>query len=347
MRLLPLTLRLLLAVGIGLSLAACEPSGTVSPVPLSILPKDCELPVNGQIGLSINGVISPQAQVTWSAQRGLILRNPGDFGAWYTAPTEAGPDQITVTITPNYSGGTESLTLVCNVTGGESPSTSMPTQPAPTQPVPGGLPTIIISEVMSHPCGGDDYRKWNQYVELYNYGSQPVDVGGWFLFDEGERGTPDQLAAWGSRFESFNLALVTDTTVIPPGGFAVILSPLYPQAPHPHIMPYNILGGTIILTVSDESLGDDFFHILGSQPGFDTLTLFIGSQNVIHDVVDTYGTPSIASPYPQDIDDDRLDSFPYYLSPCTSIERIDPAASDAQSNWHAVPSGSPGDGPYR
>ena len=342
MRFLPLSLRLLLAAGIGLTLVGCEPSGTVSPVPLSILPKECELPVNGQIGLSINGVISPQAQVTWSSQRGLILRNPGDFGASYTAPTEAGPDQITVTITPNYSGGTESLTLFCTITGVDAVPTSIP-----TQPVPGGLPTVIISEVMSHPCGGDDYRKWNQYVELYNYGSQPVDVGGWFLFDEGESGTPDQLVAWGSRFASFNPALVTDTTIIPPGGFALILSPEYPQAPLPHLMPYNILAGTIILTVADDELGDDYFRILGSQPRFDTLTLFIGSQNVIYEVVDTYGTPSITSPYPQDIQDDRLDSFPYYLSPCTSIERIDPLARDSQSNWHAVPSGSPGDGPYR
>lgn len=325
----------------GLALAACQSSETVSPVPLSILPKDCKLTVSQQIGVSINGVITSQAQVIWSAQRGLIVKNPEDFGALYTAPPEGGLDQITVSVAPSHSGETETLILNCEIAGASAPVVVNPTQP----PNP-NLPTIIISEVMSHVCGGDEYRVWNQYVELYNYGSQPVDVGGWFLADEGQPGSPDQLVSWASRLPPFDPGLVNDTTLIPPGGFAVILSPQYPQSPQPYRMPYAILPGAIVLTVSDDSLGDDYIHILGSEPGYDTLTLYLGSQSVIYTVVDTYGTPSIPSPYPSEIDDDRLDSFPYYLSACTSIERINPNARDSQSNWQLAPGGSPGDGPY-
>ena len=342
-RLLSRSLRIIVILGLALAGAACQPSGTVSPVPLSILPKDCKLAVSQQIGVSINGVITSQAQVMWSAQRGLIVKNPEDFGALYTAPPDGGMDQITVSVAPSHSGGTETLVLNCEITGGEQP----PTAEQPTQPSDPTLPTIVISEVMAHVCGGDEYRVWNQYVELYNYGSQPVDVGGWFLSDEGQPGSPDQLVSWASRFTPFDFGLVNDTTIIPPGGYAIILAPQYPQAPNPHRMPYVILSGTIVLTVSDDSLGDDYLRILGNEPGYDTLTLYIGSSSVIHMVVDTYGTPSIPSPYPSEIDDDRLDAFPYYLSACTSIERINPHARDAQSNWRLAPGGSPGDGPYQ
>lgn len=334
------SLRILLFLAIGLGLIGCQPSASLSPVPLSIVPQNCELPVSGQIGLSINGVISPDAQVLWYAERGLIVRNPGDFGATYTAPAQTGMDQITVMISPGYTGEAETLTLPCAINGESAPLLPSPLPPSD------GLPTIIISEVMSHPCGGDEYRKWNQYVELYNYGDLPVNVGGWFLFDEGERGTPDFLVSWESRFAPFHPALVFNTTIIPPHGFAVILSPEYTQGPIPARMPYTIQPGTIILTVADDSLGDDFFRIIGNQDGYDTLTLYIGSQTVIHELVDTYGTPAILSPYPQDIKDDRLDTFPYYLSACTSLERVDPNFDDTQSNWQPVVNGSPGDGPY-
>lgn len=332
-----------------LETAACQAPKSLSPVPLTILPKECSLPVNGQIGLSLNGVVKPEAQVTWSAQRGLIVRNPADFGATYYAPSEPGMDQISVTILANYNGEAETLTLLCAITDDPASLTTEeafpPATPLPTA-TPDSTPTVIISEVMSHPCGGDSYRQWNQYVELYNFGNQPVDVGGWFLYDEGEIGTPDEIAAWEYHSLSFDSTLTTNSTVIPPGGFAVILPTSYPEGPIPAHMPYFILPGTILLTVKDKELGDNYLHIQGSQPHYDTLTLYIGSLNVIHRVVDTYGTPLIPSAYPPDIRDNRQDSFPYYLSACTSIERIDPFGADTPTNWHPVPNGSPGDGPY-
>ena len=94
-------------------------------------------------------------------------------------------------------------------------------------PTPGGansarLPReIVINEIMFHPVSGNDN---DQFVELYNRGTGPVDVGGWRLEDAISFGFPTN-------------------TIIPPGGFLVVaksaahLLPKYPQ-----LTPANTLG---------------------------------------------------------------------------------------------------------
>src|SRR5512140_3048074 len=100
------------------------------------------------------------------------------------------------------------ITRQCIITSkdnpGSDPAVSSPilevTQSGQVSAPPAGA-TVIISEVMANPCGSIEVRKWNEYVELYNYGGQPVDVGGWWLADTGMAGagTPDQLVAWSQR----------------------------------------------------------------------------------------------------------------------------------------------------
>jgi hypothetical protein len=199
---------------------------------------------------------------------------------------------------------------------------------------------------MGNSCGGVEQRRYNQFVELYNYGDRPVDVGGWRLYDEGPSGTPDELTAWNSRVNiQFDPSLTMNATVIPPNGIALVLSPQYHL--NPMKSPYAIPAGTIILTVAQsETLGDDYFGIIADQDGYDTVTLYIGGAAVIETLVDTYGTPLIKSSYPVDIDDDHLDNIPMYLSECTSIERIDPRSRDAEANWRPVTNGSPGEIPF-
>jgi hypothetical protein len=202
---------------------------------------------------------------------------------------------------------------------------------------------------MGNPCGGVEMRKYNQYIELYNYGDNPVDVGGWWLYDEGESGTPDQIVAWNAR-SVIKLAdgLVHDSTIIPPKGVAVVLSPQYPENFSYEKMPYRFPTGVVILTVAESNtLGDDFFGIIADRDGYDTVTLYIGSAVVITMVVDTYGTPAIIGPYPGDIDDDRNDNLPIHLPNCYAVERIDPLTSDTFSNWKRVLNGTPGEVPYR
>lgn len=320
----------------------CTPGA--SAVNVKILPMVCAVETGGQIALSLDGQIPAGMQINWTASAGTVVWTGQGLTATFLAPAEGGE----VTVTVSFVSGTPSpytASRICAVVSTQQSSTSGNPPPAPAWNT---SYTIAISEVMSNPCGGNEYKKWNQYVELYNYGDEPVNVGGWFLFDEGATGTPDQLVPWVSRsYISLDPSLVTNSTVIPPRSFALILSPSYPDAPLEHRMPYPIMPGTVILTVATgDAIGDDTFNIIGSENGYDTLTLYIGSLNIIDKVIDTYGTPEKRGPHPQDIDN-NFDNFPIYLSACHSSERINPLQPDSPSNWMPVENGTPGEGPYR
>ncbi len=309
--------------------------------PLTILPTSCEVNTTGQIGLTLNGDIAPNARVSWQARSGSIVENAQGFSATYTAPSVIGEDVITATITPGIKTTSDTLTVICRILEAIESAPPVSTQQT--------FYSVVISEVMGNPCGDLNSRRYNQYVELYNYGDQPIDVGYWWLFDEGEAGTPDHLVAWNSRSASqLNSSLVTTSTVIPARGFAVILPPLYTESDVNERMPYNFPAGTVILTAeSSQTLGDDFFGIISSEDGYDTVTLYIGGPTVIDLVIDTYGTPAIGGSHPLDIDDNHVDNLPLYLSECEAAERIDPHKPDSVSNWNSVRNGTPGDGPYQ
>ncbi len=327
-----------------LLLNACGSTGSVATNKAAILPASCLVQVGQQIALTLDGQIPANTNIQWNATMGDVVWTGQGLTATFVAPNVPGDVVISVSFT---SGTPTPYTTerICSVLAVEA---AVPVSAAPVLSLSSGF-TIAISEIMGNPCGGLDYRKFNQYIELYNYGDQPVDVGGWWLFDEGEKGTPDHLVTWNTRSrEVIDSSLVTSSTIIPARGFAVILSPIYAEGDMEHRMPYSFPSGTIILTAeSSQTLGDDYFGIISSENGYDTLTLYIGGEAVIDQVVDTYGTPKIAGPYPVNIDDDNLDHIPFYLSECTSAERIDPRLPDAETNWVAVYGGSPGDGPYR
>jgi hypothetical protein len=66
--------------------------------------------------------------------------------------------------------------------------------------------TIAITEFMSQPIGEEqDGREW---VELYNYGNEPVNIRGWTLSDEG------------------NDSVTLPDVNVPPGDFVVIVAGL-------------------------------------------------------------------------------------------------------------------------
>jgi hypothetical protein len=193
-----------------------------------------------------------------------------------------------------------------------------------------------------------EVRKWNEYVELYNYGDYPMDISGWWLADVGESGTPDQLVAWSQRHPNnpWTGALVLDSTVIPAKGFAIILSPSYAEGTYPYTMPYRFPDNTMILTAAgSRSLGDDYFNIIGDGQSLDVLVLYKGGNRVIQDVISTYGSPKLDS-YVTSIQDDRYDNLPRDLHECSSIERINPIGGDIFDNWREITGGSPGEAPY-
>jgi hypothetical protein len=309
----------------------------------TILPAACQVQIGQQLALTLDGQIPANTQLQWSATMGEVVWTGQGLTAIFVAPDTPGDAIISVSF---VSGTPTPITASrdCVVT-----SSQALVNPVSLVNPSAAVYTIAISELMGNPCGDMDAKKYNQYVELYNYGDLPVDVGGWWLFDEGQKGTPDRLVAWSSR-STFNLnsSSIINTTVIPPHGFAVILSPVYAESDIEQRMPYQFPASTILLTAgTSQTLGDDFFGIISSEDGYDTLTLYIGSETVIDQVVDTYGTPRISGPYVVNIDDDHLDHTPLYLSECESAERINPQLPDSESNWVTVRGGTPGDGPYR
>jgi hypothetical protein len=316
--------------------------------PLEITPSKCSLKPGEQITFSMKGVIGSNPTISWNATDGVIQAQDKDgLLAIFTAPQSEGIVDITVKVTNNLTPMSP-LSISCIILS-ENPTATHPL-PQPTNissAVP--APTIIISEVMGHQCGTDDFKKFNQYIELYNYGDQPVDVNGWWLVDNGPDNKPDRLAAWTARNPTASLKqpVVGDSTLIPPYSFAVVLSPMYAQSVAPHKMPYRFPNQTIILTVVEgDRIGDDVYGLVEYGSGRDVLVLYTGGANFIKQVVSTYGSPTLGL-YPQDIRDDRADNLPLDLHKCTSAERISPLAPDEFGNWREVLNGSPGEAPYR
>lgn len=341
-----------------LFLAACGTTSTPTNA-VTVLPKDCRVLIGEQMPLALDGLIPPNAVISWEANYGSIISAPPGLNALFIAP----PDPAVVTISVSITSGTPSVeipvTRQCIVTSLNNP-TSQPTQDpgiaASASPIPQEVSpplnavqsTIIISEVMANPCGPVEVRKWNEYIELYNYGDQPVDVSGWWLADIGEAGTPDQLAAWLQRNPNdvFANNLVLNSTIIPARGFALVLSPIYSQGAYPYSMPYRFPQNAVILTAADSrSLGDDFFNLIGDGQSLDTLVLYKGGNTVIQEVISTYGTPKLDS-YVMNIRDDNRDNLPLNLHECSSAERIQPTGMDSFDNWREIINGSPGEAPY-
>jgi len=321
---------------------------------VTLLPRDCRMQINQKMPMTLDGIIPPNAVVQWETNGGSISFAPPGLNAFFTAPSQ--PAIITVSVT--ISSGTPSvqipITRECVVVDDSAPT--QPQQPStePVQPqlpvpvIPGTLPTIIISEVMANPCGGIEVKKWNEYVELYNYGDQPVDVGGWWLADNGGNGSPDKIVSWSQRnpIKILSGQLITNTTVIPAKEFALILSPSYADGEHPHAMPYSVPNGTIILTAAESrSLGDDSSSLVGDGQGRDVLILYRGGASVIQETISTYGTPK-PTEYVSEVSDNYLDNLPLDLHECASIERILPTGADGVDNWREIANGSPGEAPY-
>ena len=98
--------------------------------------------------------------------------------------------------------------------------------------LPGGLPTVIISEVMANAIDEDT----GEYVELYNYGPAEVDLLGWSLSDGDQVDGIELFPEGGSD------------SVLQPGAYALVLDREYAGE-------YDLPAGTVLLTTTDTSIG--------------------------------------------------------------------------------------------
>lgn len=183
---------------------------------------------------------------------------------------------------------------------------------------------IVISEVMANPAEvGDDH---DEFIELYNNGGSAVDVNGW-KFTDGD--ALDTIEPWVEATHGN----ITDpdptfsTSVIPTGGYAVILDEEYEEG----TQPYGFPQGVIILTVGNTTLGDELQNN-------DPITLFDGTGTEISDVVSTYGTPVSSDNWANRVDD-GLDGIPLNPSDGKSAERKHPGVSDDEDYWAASQAG--------
>jgi len=332
-----------------IALTACGNAATASSTGIKILPENCQLIVGQQTSLTLNGQISSNASINWNASDGSIISSSPYISAMFTAPLT--PTMVIVTARIISTPGAEMpVTRDCNVMPTGVPVTPPPVNMAGcsgcTDIVPVTVaPTIAITEVMSNVCGGDDYKKYNEYVELYNYGDAPVDVRGWWLYDPGPTGTPDSLIAWSERVSNAlpDTDVITNTTVVPSHGFAVILSPLYVDGIAPHSMPYDFPANTVILSIKEsERLGDDAYGIVGSGLEPDFLVLYQGGSSSIQREISTYGDP-VRGIVPNQYQDTPLDGLPLENIPeCWSAKKIDLDGPDEYKNWYLLKDGSPG-----
>lgn len=202
--------------------------------------------------------------------------------------------------------------------------------------------SIVITEVLGNPCGGDSR---NEFVELYNSGENPIDVSGWWITDGTET---DKVISWQSRYPNIEIGYltVTNTAVIPPHGYAVILAPGYPFVQDSFVMPYIFAENTLILTVEKgQLLGDEKNGIAVTNR--DVIVLYQGSEFAIDKVISSYGSPILSSS-PTAIKDNGTDEIPILLSinECWSVERIFAVNEDVESNWRKISKSSPGSGNY-
>ena len=209
--------------------------------------------------------------------------------------------------------------------------------------------TIAVTEVMASPCVDVVGASVNEFIEIYNFGPEPVDVSGWWLASNtrGDGDVPDKVVAWTARNPNIplNTNAILDTSVIPPSGYAVILSPEYHRGDGKYVMPYRFPEDTIILTIGNgDCLGNETSGLLGKTNPLSVVVLYKGTEFLIEEVVSTYGTPVVGlSPYEIRNDEDDL---PVMIGDCHSAERIDIFKPDSESNWRTTSVISPGWGTY-
>lgn len=111
------------------------------------------------------------------------------------------------------------------------------------EPNPIHRATIAINEIVaSNNTIPDPLGETDDYVELYNYGNEPVNIAGWYLSDDSALPRKAQIPATHLQ-----------QTLIPPQGYLVLWCDSSPQQGVRHVgFNLNSLGETVVLSVDDK-----------------------------------------------------------------------------------------------
>ena len=106
--------------------------------------------------------------------------------------------------------------------------------------------SVVINEVLADPIS----ETTGEFVELFNTGSEPVDLEDWVLADEGDRN--DTITDYVGPND-----VGSPGTVILPGGFALIVDPDYVGEYQQTILANADLSNLILITIKgDRTLGN-------------------------------------------------------------------------------------------
>jgi len=164
---------------------------------------------------------------------------------------------------------------------------------------------VVINEVMANALDEDT----GEFIELYNSGTTPVDVAGWGLFvlSDNNDFLRDYTKAndWG-----------TNGTIIPAGGYALVVDPEYAGEYNAYLNTYVDPLNVVMLEIgADTGLGDGELTNLGD-------TIFLN---------DTLGYTASYT-WTADAGEE------------TTWEKINPTGGDGAGNWQlGIVGGTPGD----
>ena len=79
---------------------------------------------------------------------------------------------------------------------------------------------IVLNEIFARPLSGATAPKDKEYIELYNNGNTPVDLGGWKISDIS--GSSENFYTISTAGGSFKATPQNGSTVIPPHGYMVL-----------------------------------------------------------------------------------------------------------------------------
>ena len=127
---------------------------------------------------------------------------------------------------------------------------------------------VCINEVMSNPLGSGGVgssEDRNEFIEIFNVGSDAVDMGGWLITDFD---AVDELVSFSALSGNFN-------TLLLPGEYALIMDPDYVDSGE-NYMPYGV-PSCLLLTVGNTTIGDELSTndpIALISPGGDTISTY-------------------------------------------------------------------------
>ena len=87
--------------------------------PLTIFPEDCELPVNGEMLLTLDGLLPSAAVVTWDVDQGGIGSVLPGRNAMLVGTSAPAVITVTASISPALPGLPSKITRQCTVTAAE------------------------------------------------------------------------------------------------------------------------------------------------------------------------------------------------------------------------------------